>query len=713
MMDTMDGSAEYYGNLVAFEGPRDIVSSQLRLLPNSPSTLVLPPVECAIDESNEAGPFNARAFILATHVAFNARAEMARSFLEESTPGDKRLVFLNGGTATAYMGCIAAISKHQTNGDIAEAETIFRELIQNGVAGLEGKSRPKTEADMIPEIPELEATEIGLNGDSYAALNDPASNAMRAANALDLETASLQSLHVLDLTYDVRPLRPRSTSVPNLPVIDDVQDLKRHPLPSMIRQSQILKIEKWRSTAARENQLTDPNSAPRSPSCAGEVDEAGPLAPADADQPHDMVGSGHGSPAVVGKALLVDIRAPSLSPHKPSLSPDQVYPGAGRNRDMRLSNITLSALTGPAELPDTNTITEKTDSPSRTPLRSRFNGDNASAPLIKPNKKGLRRGPSLRLSTQSPKQSRIHVAQLSAVEGNNNVIASARPESPRTETANSGSFLYLEDDLGFDANEPFQTALPMMEDMIIYFKEKESEPRLEAMIEAFRNGTYPISTPPQLQRDAQDPTAPSSPPKSRNSTPNPGDGSVATKGPAIVGEINPAYDDEYDPFAARGNYVYPPTTAYLPKQRAVATTQIVPAPPTPAQTPPPQNTNTPTGTAIHDFNVAGYKTAVSVQNSLRTLLGNHFPSEGHGYQFSFPLLPGLDGFWRPVFRENSSENLRATRKVDLILAVGTQQGVDRDLFNAVSSALMKLGMEPDGQSRSVKLDIRYVYTLNV
>ncbi|KAI0390065.1 hypothetical protein F5Y17DRAFT_85695 [Xylariaceae sp. FL0594] len=709
MMGYPGGTAEYYGSLVAFEGPQDIVSAQLRLLPNSPKTLVLPPVDPGIER--EAGPFDARAFILATHAAYKARAEVAHSFLAESTADDKRLVFLNGGTATAYMSCITAISQNETHVDIAQAGAVFEELIQNGIASLERRSRPETDTPGIPDIPELEATGVGLNGDGYAALSDPASNAMRAADALDLETASLQSLPVLELTYDVGPLRPRSTSLPDLSVLAGVHDLKRHPLPSAIRRSQFLQIEKWRSLAACDGQLTDPNSTPRSANCTTNVNPTtGYLTPVETEDPHGMGGSGHSTPAVIGTALLVDVRSSSSLNSVSSLSANRNEAGAARNRNMRLSNITLSALTGPVELCNSDAAIENTNSRNGTPLWSTSNGISANDSVVKLDRSGLRRGPPLRLSTETegPKQSMTHVAQLSAVEGNPRAIGSANPDSPMTESAHSGSFLSLDNDLYRRGDEPSEDVLPLMEDMILYFKGEENDPRLETMVQAFRDGTYPISRQPRIRSNGHSLTALSSPPDSRVPTPNHGESEIVTEAQASFEEVHPVYHSEYDPFANR-DHVYTPISTYLPKQKAVlATTQIISAPPTPAQTLLPHIADSPTVPEIHDFNVAGYKTAVSIQNSLRTLLDNHFPSEGHGYQFSFPLLPGLHGFWRPVLQENSPQHLRPARKVDLILAVGTQQGVGRDLLNSVSGALLKLGMEADGQSRSAKLDLRYL-----
>ncbi|KAI1816593.1 hypothetical protein GGS20DRAFT_575340 [Poronia punctata] len=650
-------TTRYEGSLIAFEGAQEVISTQLRLLPSSAKTLVLPPIERHGEDDNAASPFDAREFILKTHEAYHDRAEMARSFLEESTADDKRLVFMNGGTATAYMTCIAAISRHETRGDITKAQTIFRKLVRHGITGLRRPKKAKKE----------ESTRTGTDGDNYEALDDPVSRAMRAADALDLETASLQSVHVLDLTYAVRP---RSTSVPARPMFNHEPDLLQHPLPDMSRQSQILKIEKWRNMAADEEQLADPNSASSCPSVADDMDSSGPLTPVDDSQAYDMTTTNRTSPALVGKAQLVDIRPPSLQPHRRTTSANQIAIGDERG-----------GLANPL-------------------LRSRFHGDHVLQP-INPDNTGLRRGPRLRLTTPNPKQPVPRFSRIVALERNYMRKVSNR------DAENDATSESVEGEAEIDANAPFETVLPMIEDMVIYFKGDESDPGVEAIIQSFRDGTYPVTKPAQVSKETGEHTVPASPPRSRSSTPNL---TVDTtgKGQMIVEQVRPIYlPDVYDPFAPTGDYTLHPATIFPPK-KAVTTTRIISVPPTPAQTPPPPGPEPLMGKVIRDFHIAEYKTAVAIQDSLRVILADYFPSEGDGYQFDFPLLPGFSSFWQPVFRTTSTEGLGTARNVHLILAVGAQQNADRDFLHSVSCSLEKLGLAPNGNSRSGKLDFRYL-----
>ncbi|KAK7978320.1 hypothetical protein PG996_004363 [Apiospora saccharicola] len=198
---------EYHGSLVAFEGPQDLVSTQIQLLPSSSRILVIPPLQHFLaGEDIEKSP-DARTYILKIHDACNARAHMAHRFLEDSSPENKRLVFMDGGTAEAQMRCIRWISQNHTNGNVPRAETIFKSLARNGVAGLMGKRREDTACR-----------------DNHGSKDDPVSQAMRAADTLDFLTASLQPSNEIDLTITVPNVRPRSMSVPVLQFPNDFQE---------------------------------------------------------------------------------------------------------------------------------------------------------------------------------------------------------------------------------------------------------------------------------------------------------------------------------------------------------------------------------------------------------------------------------------------------------------------------------------------------------
>jgi len=131
--------------------------------------------------------------------------------------------------------------------------------------------------------------------------------------------------------------------------------------------------------------------------------------------------------------------------------------------------------------------------------------------------------------------------------------------------------------------------------------------------------------------------------------------------------------------------------------------------PTPAHTPPP--TIPEPEDKFRDFKAVKGQTAVAVQNSLRSVLNIYFPPNGRGYsQFGFPLLPEMEGLWKPIFRETDlDENLgKDSRRIDLILAVGAQRGVKKPFVSGVVSQLEKLGSKPNGICRTGRLDFRYL-----
>ncbi|KAI0552703.1 hypothetical protein F4679DRAFT_45873 [Xylaria curta] len=697
MTDIMVETSEHHGSLVAFEGPQDIISTQLRLLPTSPKILILPSFQYFVKDNDTNLPFDARLQILRTHEACDARTEMARNFLRESTPDNKRLVFMNGGTASAQMSCISAISKHETNGDFIKAEAIFSELIQDGIAGLKRESKPEEEARGISQGDAT--TDINERHDNVP--DDPITRAMRAADALDLETAFLQDTNDLD---PVIASRPRSTSVPVLPAADDRQSSVPFyllnptdgphslPRPGSIGQGQLLYVEKWRAMTATEDQLPDPNNAPISPNCNSEVRSFELLRPTSAvGPPRATVESTPGSPALVGEARLVDMRSFIPTTHKRTKSVDRIYATAIRNQDIALCNFPQSAS---AKLE--NNTEEKENSPIEKPvLRSNFYTEAPYSIIIKPNRSIVRNclPPPLNLGSKQQPLDDAHVFNPSRDYVHRGTITDPILNMPKTGTEN---------DFGLGTDEPFRTVLPMAEDLVIYFKAEESETKLEAMIHAFKHGRYPISMPPLLPEPKGN--------ANQLDTPTTGGLSQERAEEEIQHSISIYSTDEYDPFAAHGDYLGSRATPYVSKQ------DIGGRPPETAASTAPTLSQVQSQRSIissdkifHDFDLKECKTAVCIQNSLRSILNVHFPSENTGYhQFNFPLLPELNNLWRPVFREEPSKDSKATRKIDLILAIGAQKGVSKGLLCAITSSLEKLGRRPNGTSRSGRLDLRYL-----
>ncbi|KAI0416395.1 hypothetical protein F5X98DRAFT_181675 [Xylaria grammica] len=719
MADMMTEVPEYYGSLVAFEGPQEIITTQLRLLPNSSKLLILPSFQYFARESDGSLPFDARQLILRTHEACHARTEMARTFLRESTPDNKRLVFMNGGTASARMSCIYAISKHETNGDIAKAEAIFSELIQNGIASLKRPSKPEKGPGVSSGLDDA----IDMDEQDNNFPEDPITKAMRAADALYLETSFLQDTDELDFTIAARP---RSISVPALPVADDLQsaapfyvfgptenienaestdNAEKAHLPHY--------VEKWRAMTAAEDQLTDVITVPKSPSCTSVAYPYDPSRPTSAvGPPRAAIESMPTSPVLLGEARLVNIWSPVRSTHKRIKSVDRIYATAIQNQDTSLCNFPQSSSTELEEPIQNSTQEKESNSPKKPILRSNFYSETSYPTFVRPNRAIVRKGlpPPLTLDIKGARQSVSCASQSVYPESNDaheDIVSQPVPNISQTGTGNDDSFLNLGEDVEPDTKEPFQTVIPMLEDLVIHFQGDESELALEVMIQAFKNNAGQISM-PTLLADLEEGVSRSVASTIRSGT--------RTKdilySHQATQESTPVYSPEdYDPFTSHGNYPGPRTAGSFSKQDMGSRPRevvVVSTPPTPAQTPPPRP-NTLPNKLFHDFDIKECKTAICIQNSLRSILNGYFPPENIGYhQFNFPLLPELSSFWRPVFREMPSGNASATRKIDLILAMGTQKSAGRGLLGAISGSLEELGREPNGALRSGRLDLRYL-----
>ncbi|KAJ3560926.1 hypothetical protein NPX13_g9135 [Xylaria arbuscula] len=720
-MDIMAEPFEYHGSLVAFEGPQETISTQLRLLPNSPKLLILPSFQVFVQESEGPSQFDAQSLILRTHEACRARTEMACSFLRESTPNDKRLVFMNGSTISARMSCISAISKHETNGDMNRAEIRFNELIENGTAGLQRRSW----AEQSPAVPSIADVTTGSYEQARQVADDPISKAMRAADALYLETEFLQDNDDFDL---VTPIRPRSMSVPVL-LADDLRtttpfnifgstENTEQDFPTDVEQQDLVRrCEDWQAAAEGEDHLTDIPSATMSPNRGSELYPYNPLRPTSAvGPPRTAVDSMPNSPVLLGEARIVDIRpSPSSSTLKRVKSVDGIYTTAFRNPDISLCNISQRSTKSEEAIQDGAIKEWKEEEHSlRKPiLRSHFYSE-ASYPALKTNRAIVRKflPPKLNLDIEGARRS-IYYANQSIREekiAHRGTLTEPILNTREAEPEDNGSFLDLENDLEPGVQEPFQVVLPMVEDLVIHFKGEESQPALEAMIQTFKNRTSQLSMLSLISElrgsmnHTMTPTTKSSAPYSSNRD------SIYSRRPTL--QSTPRYSPaDYDPFAVHGNYLERTTSgssSKLDSNNQVQETVVISTPPTPAQTPPP-GTNPLPDQLFHDFDIKGYKTAICVQNALRSILNIHFSPENIGYQqFNFPLLPELSSFWRPVFRETRSRNSNMARKIDLILALGAQKNTSRGLLGSVSGSLEKLGREANGTPRTGRVDLRYL-----
>lgn len=184
----MDSRNHSYGSLIALEGPLDTVSTQLRLLPTSSQLLVLPSLQSCIEKTGDSA-FHARSLVKQVHDAAQKRHDVAVQFLKDASPTNKRLVFLNGGTAGAVSHCITAISENETSGDIHQAELMFRNIALEGLRGLDREDK-QSDQETLWMLGRRRASGDSILDSEEA--EDPITKAMRAADLLYKETDSLQ-----------------------------------------------------------------------------------------------------------------------------------------------------------------------------------------------------------------------------------------------------------------------------------------------------------------------------------------------------------------------------------------------------------------------------------------------------------------------------------------------------------------------------------------
>ncbi|KAG8417754.1 hypothetical protein J3458_005231 [Metarhizium acridum] len=664
----------HMGSIVAFEGKADIVSTQLRLLPTSPQLLILPSVDSYVKsrDQEEDQCFDTRSFIRRVHDAFMARTEAARNFLNGATANHKRLVFINGGTSGAQALCVKEIMKRETHGDRSEAESMFKEITKDGLAGLE------------KQISSMELEE------------DPITRAMRAADALDRQTASLQPCNTFELG---RPTRPRSSSLPLYGFSDEFEDstpfyvfglartdedvapdestdnLSEPPTPSVV------------ITRPRQLSVETPRLGPSfstvfySASCIGEAYESiTPDCPPEAAavSPTSEACSLRSSEKVVyGEAAVFDMRnSCSRNSICRVKSLDRIYNASPKLRDPCIpSQSWLAEPDTPRDWQHRHSIISASDAQDRR-LSLISLVDKPRTIMVK---------------------SRRSIGKMEPVPAEKRrERAPKAPENPRPNYVDRGT-----DAQDTPRDVSFQPIFPPIEDLVVYFKDESSDVMLESAVNTLKNRRYPLlSHSPTISDVANTGTsAPSTPVYQLFQERDHLETGMSANEPGMA---SPEAED-YDPFAYMQTMWRPEKPAEL-----VAEVSIV-RPPTPARTPPP-TTLKDIEHKIHEFQVTSGHTAVSIQNSLRSILGEYFPPDTKGYhQFQFSLLPEFDELWKPIFRGGDpGTSQRNDGTSTNILAIGSQTGVKKEYSLAVIGRLEKIGRKSCEIVKTGRVDFRYL-----
>ncbi|KAG6009789.1 hypothetical protein E4U21_001219 [Claviceps maximensis] len=672
------------GSIIALEGEPDLVSTQLRLLPTSPQLLILPRVEFYVKSGDSHQCFSARGFVQKIHAALVARNEAARTFLHGSTTNQKRLVFLNGSTPGAQTLCLKEIMKYKTNGNRAEAEAIFEDIVKDGVAGL------------LDHLSEKDLDNHGLDcsytvNDDVNVEEDAITKAMRAADALDRRTASLQPPDGMSLSL---PCRPRSSSLPLYRFLGDFADstpfyVFGSRVPSheatYVDDSDVEQV--CATPTPRTTMFSKPtqhtSETPKvglwcqSPSiynssCARQIDHADDKADgtdAVAGSPVSEAFSLESSDNVVfGEASVLDVR---LSSGYRSISRvkslDRIYPASPIFRDLGIP--TQSWLDDP-------------DTP-RTMQHSK------SATWLSDDRSQR----SSRMSIVERPRTIVVRPRLSSIQMQ--PVPVSRKKKKAKELIGSPKPNYV--DRGTDARQiivqdlKYRPVLPSVEDVVVnLIRHDSSGALLNSAVSGFKCRRFPplSHSPTASDADVKDGSTPETPT-------HPSSESVHCKTPDM---FSPSADD-YDPFA------YTQTPWQLSKPSDLAATVSIVHLPTPAQTPPPLVSES--ESKIQDLHVASGQTAVSVQNSLRSVLSDYFPQDTTDYLKSqTSLLPEFDELWRPLFRGRSSQSDGGNGIQ--ILAIGSQAGVKKEYSQAITGRLENACRKSCDIVRTGRVEFRYL-----
>lgn len=737
--------------IVAVEGPQAIVSTQLRLLPSTPQILVLPALQKYLQASTSfLDAFDPVQYIRQVNAAMKRRHLDAQEFLNTNSEGTRRLVFLEGGAASAWALCLKALMQHETAGDRVAAEAALQRLTRYGLDGLAqaGQERHHS-APMVY---------AGQQDES----SDPSTRAMRAADALDRQTANLQISNELDLTIRSHS---RSSSLP----LNGVNDLVAgDTAPFLVF-----------GTSSIEDST---------PTTGGFAKSSSEETPRFSIMHYDQLG---GMPSVFGFddfptgksfASTVDglstqqrdsnshrrLGSDTISPTSDAFSMrsvGKVEYGRASLMDVRMSVrgdafVAVKALgrsTGSHEPKLSEEPVAETDAPG-------YNNNEVRQFYKKipptPNETSSTGGTTM-ASTLTRVQPTTDRPRTIVVKHTRPVIKLQPVPSVKKRRWQQSKSTYIDDDGDSPSSRPRKQDLscepvfPRMEDLVLCLRsELTPQPLLDSALNAMREDFIRKSTCSSNSSKSSKLSRTSS--ESFRSLMQTDDETVALTSPETSG---PEHDDaeeegtpktavkmtastipsmdDYDPFA----YINPGYGQGQSSKAAQLSVTII-RPPTPAQTPPlPANgQNEPVeadsreifpskrkderplapdtekevveelDSKIYEITVEPKQPPIAVQNSIRSVLRQYYPTESKGYsQFQLPQLLEREELWRPIFHGRMTSSLPTPaegNQLKQILAIGLQKGVKREYSARVIAQIEKFGTEPTGSARCTRLDFR-------
>lgn len=679
----MDTQNRHHGSLIAFEGPDELVSTQLSLLPTSPQVLILPSLQHYMKLDN-GRRFNSRSYIKDVHRAALVRHEAALRFLNSSTGNNKRLVFIHGGTAAAVSQCISAISEHQASGDVISAEAIYKNIAGDGAKRLNHEAKYANQEALEKLNSERDVDEALWEDDN----EDPITRAMRAADALYKETESLQPIECYIRT------RPRSLSLPMLDYVNELGQASPFFVfgssPSEGTPSVFGEDEAEPSFAGAEENLNTAGSLRRLPG-GQRLRISVPHRSA-----NSMAEAIHARN--VESRSTMQLVSPTGDPFmSPPTTPDGVVYGEARLVQMQASK--SQCLRKVRSLDDM-----ELNETRRRRISVHIPAVKRVSPIDSPEAKS--RHLSIVEDPYSP-NNLLHLPQAKFVKAQTTTIRKSptflktMPKPARDTYVHQGTDVADFGSETADLEGEFEPVLPLYEDLVVNFTSCSPDSTLASVIQAFKDGLYPVlDNVPESFKTAETDSCPSTPRTAElfDLDDSKGDGL------SPVAEVPSAEEaSDYDDYAARAHDVRYGSKITL--RRSSPPPPNAQQPPMPAQTPALH-----VDAKFHDLFIPGHPNAIATQNALRLVLEGYFPQqEASEYlPFSASLLPELNRLWRPLFQDLTAQESRpAQHTADLILAIGSQEGVKSEFVSAITGQIEKLGSKSIGMSRTGRLDIRY------
>ena len=681
---------ELSGKLVALEGDVDVVATQLRLLPPSQKILVLPALTNEVPHDLDPQDFNARTCIRSAHEAFEEQTERARSFLQSSTTTQPRLVFINGGSVRARATCITKICENITNGDVEEAEIIFNETVKDGVAGLMEDEDTGVEEVESDGKEEQDATGEETAQETPQKVEDPSLKAMKAAESLDRETAELQ-----EAANEGHTLISNDASKATVTEAQAETPEVRGKFPNGGTGDDIVRTVVTvpsRAEALRENRSTLSLGRPPSTNNLRDSMVSHDLPHSQQrkdingyngnyERPQDLLSPGIYSPCsvastpavVFGEARVVEFQPTPKKTTRKVKSVDKFYPSNAGYADLSPSpNCLVKHAKSAYPLGQPGTSGSKTQGDHNDddfPTLPKTSFVRASMTMIK---KSSIYGGSLSCpsSSVSTPKARVYIDRGTNPE---DVPAKELPEEAA----------------------PFEPVFPVVEDLVIHFAQNDPHDIFEHVLSSYKSGSYPIF--------------PMKEPESSTIQECPLNGEEPPLQPISPMTIETDNDeilqlDEFDPYSTN-NYsggAKPRLRKNPPEENSSQALN----PPGSSLTPPPSARGF--AEKLCEFSPVNPNSVIGIQNSLRSLLNQHLPAGEHGYtQYYYPVSPETERLWKPVFRNEDTSSIgNAGRNLDLIIALGCEEGVKTEFLFQVSGQIEKLGMKEDGLNRSSKIDLR-------